>query len=201
MVPLAASAGFVAILLEKRSIQFASAYVASHMNALRSILWEYPDGAPVKLLGDRHWLKLQAAWFAAVQATIIDPALDRGELVIADSWFYKLIARFAVKGPEQAAEATACFSLIRRPSVVFFLDVPATIAVERKVATTPAECGTFDHVSGAPREAFVTYQTRVHEELRRLCHTLGWCSVELRGSPRAIAEACIANLVQRSRIS
>jgi thymidylate kinase len=181
--------GLVDHVVKKAS--FGDAFVEGHTAKLRSLLWDFGPDDPMQLLGDRHWMLLQASWFAVVEERRVRPALARGATVVVDNWFFKLMARFGLKSAATRVEVEACFAHFRQPDVVFHLDVPPEVAVDRKKRFSPAECGMFDGEPTLGPESFLRYQGRVAVEMRRMAAARGWHTLRPGdATPTEIALEC-----------
>lgn len=62
------------------------AYASAHMAPLRELIWDAPPDAPYLELGDEHWVLLQAAWYSSFTRCAVNPLLDAGNIVVADTW-------------------------------------------------------------------------------------------------------------------
>lgn len=154
--------------IDKNSPPVPTGYTEFHMARIREILWEYPDGAPLEQLGDRHWLNLITAWFHATDHAAIRPLIESGTHCITDGWYYKYLARFLLKESVLAADAIAAFTTIRKPDAVIFLDVDPVIAAKRKGAFRLSESGAYDGGDNDRLNSFIAYQNRVRSSYQ-LC--------------------------------
>ncbi|MFB5760585.1 dTMP kinase [Paenibacillus medicaginis] len=95
----------------------------------------------------------------------IRPALERESYVIADRWYYTAFTRDVVRGiPLDYVQQAYQFA--RKPDVVFFIDIPVEIALERHYKTKTY----FGYNSGTDiwpeltaEEAFKTYFSALKE--------------------------------------
>ncbi|MGJ5199644.1 dTMP kinase [Bradyrhizobium sp. HKCCYLRH1030] len=181
---------------------FDQPYVQAHMAAIGAALWEQQGlSGPRNLLGDRHWVYLSAAWFEIIDQHLVRPALQRGELVLFDSWCQKLLARFQLKGDAIAEEATRAFAALTRPKFTVLLDVSPEIAARRKTTFGFAESGNFDGFSGATRENFIAYQSLVRSNLLAMAEAEDWSVIPVDGAePRDLADLVIELLIRRGWI-
>ena len=170
-------------LLDRRTAGAAAdGWAAAHLAGLRRLIWEYPPGVATSQLGFGHWSRLLGAWFAAVDAVVLRPALDRGGVVVADSWWPKFAARFAVTvGP---AAAAAVFDGVSAPDAVVWLDVPPEVAVRRRTELRGTEDGEW---TGTP--GFLAYQGQVREAYAALAAAHGWLRVPAGPPGDVLAEA------------
>lgn len=67
------------------------------MAALRALIWDEPPDAPFLELGDEHWVLLQAAWYSCFAQCVVVPLLRTGNVVIADTWGEKFLAKLALR--------------------------------------------------------------------------------------------------------
>lgn len=187
--------------MEKKDVSFGTAYVQRHMAALKSVLWEYAPDDPLQELGDRHWLHLQASWFAALDHCRIRPANESGAVVVLDNWYFKIMARFLLKPHFEAREVMHAFAALTRPDFVFLLDLPAGTALRRKRQVSSAECGLLDGFSGRGSESFVSYQEKVREQMVKMGRERGWTVLDANQPPDALAERCVTLIRERMRAS
>lgn len=75
---------------------------------------------------------LYAADFAERLEEVINPALSSGKTVICDRYFYTAIARDTTLGVEEDY-VKSIYSLAPKPDVIFYLDIPPKMALERLV--------------------------------------------------------------------
>lgn len=167
--------GLPVMLVDRTTAPAAAGdYPGAHLRGLRELIWEYPDDAQTSLLGFDHWAHLLASWFAAVDHTVVRPALERGGWVVADPWYYKFAARFALGvGLEQAL---AAFTGISTPASVVWLDVDPEVCASRRTGLRATETGEWQ---GRDRDlsGFVEYQAGVRRQYGALAASLGWHAV------------------------
>ncbi|TDB91381.1 hypothetical protein E1264_01760 [Actinomadura sp. KC216] len=162
-----------ALLLDRHTATAGlSGYLADHLAGLRRLIWEYPPGAVTSDLGFHHWTGLIGAWFHGLDHLVVRPALDAGRPVVADSWFYKFTARFALTaGHSDAGEPFVGVSV---PDLVIWLDVPPETCADRRPDARATERGEWQGLADEP-DAFTTYQHRVRGAYRRLAAAHQWC--------------------------
>lgn len=153
-------------------------FVAGRLRAMAELLWERDAPEPRNLLSDRHWIYLSAAWFQIVDAHCLRPALSRADVVVADSWYHKLLARFMLKGEMLFEEARRCYASLSQPTLVCLLDVTPEEAAARKQRFGYSETGNFDGLSGVTCGNFLVYQGRVRKALSALARDEKWIKVD-----------------------
>ncbi|MEX1159063.1 MAG: dTMP kinase [Thermomicrobiales bacterium] len=113
-----------------------------------------------------------AADFADRVANVIVPALEQGEVVVADRYIYTAFARDVARGADRNWLATL-YRFAPRPDVVFYLRVPPDVTQQR-VPSVPVkaldryEAGLDLGLSADPTLSFKLYQQRVFDEFERL---------------------------------
>jgi thymidylate kinase len=160
-------AGRKVIYWDKREDSFQDAFVKEQMATIKKALWDYPKDADISVLGDMHWLCMLGAWFNAVDEVLIKPAIDAGNLVILDGWYYKFAARYRLKPNFYDVIIDNMFSQLTKPQSVIFLHVDPVEAGARKANNlSPSECGVHDapHLVSVAR--FVSYQTLIQNALK-----------------------------------
>jgi thymidylate kinase len=63
------------------------AYVRSMLEVLRG---------PRHLLTHKQWLHLTSVWYGLIDRHLVRPALQRPQIVIADTWYHKPMVRFGL---------------------------------------------------------------------------------------------------------
>jgi dTMP kinase len=97
------------------------------------------------------------------------PALHSDFVVLADRYFYTLIARAAVRGIERGY-LHGLYAMALRPDLTFWLDVSPEAAFEREFRKSHAisywESGRDMSLSNDLFQSFIRYQARVRKEFR-----------------------------------
>ena len=90
---------------------------------------------------------------------MILPAINRGEIVLSDRYFYSCLANLCARGYEEEGWIYEISEAIPRPDIAFFLDVPVEVAMAR-VRARPEE-----------RDRYVdeALQYRLRMEYREIC--------------------------------
>lgn len=94
---------------------------------------------------------------------IILPALESGNIVISDRYFYSCLANLRARGYEEDGWIYEISEAIPRPDIAIFLNVPPHIAISR-VRQRPDE---------KDRYIDVALQYRLSSEYRNICETNG----------------------------
>lgn len=138
----------------------------------------------------------------------VRPALERGQLVIADSWAVKRVVKNAlelarVRPDEEGVEQwlAALFAPALREHACLFLNPPVELAAARKAGeATPWEVG-LDAGDRDEHAAFVAYQGRVGSALDALADRLGWRRLDVTAgaTPDAVAAAALTVLAADPR--
>jgi thymidylate kinase len=179
-----AGRGQHATLVDRRTAPGAAGgYPGSHLHALRQLIWEYPQGARTSLLGFGHWSRLLASWFAAVDHTVVRPALEGGGWVVADPWYYKFAARFALS--VGLDDALALFAGTSTPGAVVWLDVAPEECASRRTDPRRTESGEWQGGEG-----FVRYQRAVRSQYVTLAAANGWCVVTAPDAHALVDKLC-----------
>jgi dTMP kinase len=125
-------------------------------------------------LGEIHCILVNASYYALLDTCVITPALRRGDLVLVDGWFYKLVARVLHNRADSPRDALPYFCGIRVPDKVVLLDVPAEVAVTRIDRFTGGETGVNNFGKPGSPEEFIAYQRVIGASLRNLASRHGW---------------------------
>ena len=184
--------GVDAVLASQKTLDFADPFVRSHMTTLKRMLWDYPTDANISLPGDRHWLHLLSAWYAALDAAVVRPRLESGQWVICDGWVYKYLARFALKPHIGEAFAEQCFAGLTTPDAVYYLDIDPQTSFARRTRFRPTELGAYDDVRGEPEASYIVYQSRVRDVYARYRREANWRRLDAgRQSPDELVDAVL----------
>lgn len=114
-----------------------------------------------------------AADFADRVANVIVPALERGEVVVADRYVYTAFARDMARGANRAWVETL-YRFAPPPDVVFYLRVTPDVTAGR-IPSIPIkaldvyEFGLDLGLSSDPVESFQIYQQRIFDQFERIC--------------------------------
>ncbi len=95
-------------------------------------------------------------------------------MVLADRYYYTLIARAAVRGIDRKY-LSGIYSAAPEPDLTFFLDVSPQVAFEREFKKSQAisfwEAGRDLNISPDLYESFTVYHKRIRKEFDRLAKT------------------------------
>ncbi|HEY1619525.1 MAG TPA: AAA family ATPase [Streptosporangiaceae bacterium] len=166
------AAGRPAVLVDRRSAPaLAGGYPGEHLAGLARLIWDYPPDARTSELGFCHWSRLLAAWFHAVSEVVVGPALAGGATVIADSWWHKFAARFALT--VGLSQARAVFDGATVPDQVLWLDVPPQVCAQRRTALRATERGEWQGLRDCD-DGYLRYQRQVRAVLESMATAGGW---------------------------
>ncbi|MCG3174338.1 MAG: Thymidylate kinase [Myxococcota bacterium] len=122
----------------------------------------------------------------------IIPALRAGLIVLADRYFFSLVARAAVRGIARGY-LEKIYGMTIRPDMTFRLKVPPQIAFEREFRKNQMisfwESGRDMHLSDSLYESFVSYQSKIAGELDVLSKKYGFIEISAEGSIPRVNEA------------
>ncbi|MGH9711599.1 MAG: dTMP kinase, partial [Candidatus Acidiferrales bacterium] len=108
------------------------------------------------------------------------PALRSGMIVLADRYYYTLIARAVVRGLDHEY-LHRIYELALPPDLTFFLNVRPQIAFEREFQKSPAisfwEAGRDLHLSDDLYDSFISYQTMLRKEFVNLAKHHGFAAL------------------------
>jgi dTMP kinase len=113
-----------------------------------------------------------AADFADRVANVIVPALQRGEVVVADRYMYTAFARDAARGANPDW-LTNLYRFAPEPDVVFYLRVPPNVTAAREPSVPYKALDIYEFgldlgLSRDPDQSFRLYQQRIFDEFERL---------------------------------
>lgn len=90
---------------------------------------------------------------------VIRPALQQGEIVLSDRYFYSCLANLRARGYEEDQWIYEISQSIIQPDIAFFFDIPVEKAVDR-VRKRPTECN---------RYIDLELQYRLLDQYRTIC--------------------------------
>ncbi|GHJ16152.1 thymidylate kinase [Micromonospora sp. AKA38] len=143
-------------------------------------------------LGAVHWALIRASYYALVDRFVVGPALERGEVTVADGWYHKFIARVTAAGHADDPQAVrSIFAPVRSPDTVLLLDTAPEVAADRKKDINDAEYGPTRRGEGS-RSVFARYQRQVRGELLRMADPRVWQVIPTDDlGPGRVAAACL----------
>jgi len=171
--------GLPSVLVDKHTTRVpGSQDLSEYLDQVNAVIYRRkPSVGPA--CGDHYWLFALAAWYALLDRLIIRPALHRGEVVVMDNSYSKIVARYAAGGEIPSELVDGVFGHLRQPDLVLFLDLPPAEALRRKGDFTSLEAG---H-SGTTASHFVDYQERVIDEFRSLMRSGRWEHIAVADRP------------------
>lgn len=125
---------------------------------------------------------LYAADFADRVANVVIPALERGELVLADRYVYTAFARDAARGADHAWLRTL-YNFAPRPDIVLYLAVTPSVRLQREPSAAIKSRDIYEFgldlgLSSDPERSFEIYQQQVYDEFGRLADEFGLTTVD-----------------------
>jgi thymidylate kinase len=142
------------------------------MTSVAGLLWPKVDTSFDHLLPAEYWLYLQATWYTLGSRFVIDPKLQRGEVLLADGWYYKFYAKLRLRG-FSSGFLDAVFQAVTEPALVLLLD-PEVEAVWGRKQFRLTELGLHDDYERLGRDSFIDYQSRVRRMLLEVAARWGW---------------------------
>ncbi|NEJ25999.1 hypothetical protein GR247_39035 [Rhizobium leguminosarum] len=187
--------GVDAILIAPKRPRIRESALAGYMQRFASILWETGEDENREVFSTDHWLRLSSAWYEIVDTAVIQPALDSHDIVILDTWYHKLIARFSLKPGIESVSLDETYKRLTRPDMTMFLDIEPAQAVQRKKIFGPSECGNLDGLRGQTAENFIAYQSRVRQSYLGLARRHNWFVVDAGGLSADEVAAHVVNSI------
>jgi Thymidylate kinase len=186
--------GISAIAVDKRRPELPAGYAHEHLAVLADRLWTTSVGAPIHVLGELHWIYLNAAYFCALWQTTVAPAANQGHVVVVDNWINKFAVRVSTNGQHALGEVLKLINEVPKPDQVFFLDVEPVIAAARRSHFSAHEQGSLRDAF-AERRDFVAYQTDVRAMLASLADHCGWHRIAPGTRPAGEVASEIADVI------
>jgi thymidylate kinase len=177
------------VFVSRRQVSATSDYSAKLMEQLATVLWHSGDAPD---LPDAFWVAVQAAWFTAHAATVLEPLLAVGYDVIVDGWVYKFFSKLLLQGHTQH-DLEVIFGRVRMPDAVVLLTADVGALYDRRSAQFRlAELGMHAGYPALGRATFVEYQQRGLDNLLTFAAQRSWSTVPL--DPDATIEDSLAAL-------
>lgn len=180
-------AGHAVSLIRKGHLAEDHPEVAARFSAIGRGRWNAALDAETIALGELPWILYNASYYAALDSALVTPARAEGAVVIVDGWYYKYALRAGTVGARPYDQVTAYFAEVRRPDIVFLLDLAPEVALSRMGALTENETGNATGDDSAPAEAFMRFQAGIRGRYRELAREHGWHPVPADGTTGAVA--------------
>lgn len=130
---------------------------------------------------------------------LVRPALDLGQDVVLDSYYFKLLAKERLLGFAQPALESLCLEL-PQPDALILIDTPPELSWSRKAG----ELSSYEHFGAPTRSNYLAFQEGIDAALRDAAHTLPSAVLDGRQLPSALladALEAIDVLTERRRAS
>jgi dTMP kinase len=179
--------GLDAVAIQKKQVEgYSHPFVERAMRHLRAMLWDAAPDDPVAMLEESSWTLLHTLWYEVMQAHLLAPLLARHDVVVADGWSYKFLARHRVHRPDQAARTAVVMDNVRDADMVLLLDVPPEECWARRPEFRPSELGAHaapgTSAGASARDQFVTYQGQVSAQFHAMAAAgRHWRTIEAAG--------------------
>lgn len=167
------------VWLSRKQPTLTCAYTHQLMLRLAQVLWELGSD-PV--LPDRFWAEVQAAWFTAYSATVLEPLLEAGFDIVVDGWIGRISTHLLTQGGHTPADLETLFAQVRRPDRTVLVDVDPSITWQREHTDKPTDLGMHTGTgNGDPQQDHHAYQWRTLQALRAAAATHGWHVLPVEG--------------------
>jgi dTMP kinase len=165
--------------LEKKQTEYSSPYLTNFMTNFKGLLWDSKNTDPVTEIPDEGWLFMHALWYRIIAEHLINPLLESNQIVLIDSWYYKILARFLLKEKFDDSLTYKVFDSLPRGDYVFMLDAHPEVCWKRRNNFKQSELGGHDFYEGTPYLRFTEYQSKVREQLLKLSQkNKGWFVID-----------------------
>lgn len=139
-----------------------------------------------------------AADFADRIANVVMPALERGDIVVADRYVYTAFARDAARGADPVW-LRKLYDFAPQPDAVFYLAVPPAVRLQREPSAVVKtrdiyEFGLDLGLTSDPTRSFEMYQQRVYDEFGKLVEEFCLTSMDGDQPVKAIQKEMQATL-------
>jgi thymidylate kinase len=152
------------------------------MSLLAEVLWPSDLGQESRdPFGKKFWILTMAAWYSAMHHNRLSALLNKGDSLIIDSWYYRLIVKMAIAGldPKWMNEL---FKDILVPSIVILLDIEPDLAWRRTEASQKNfklfETGSWHIEEEDDFSRYCKWQGQVRSELLKMAKEQDWYIIE-----------------------
>jgi hypothetical protein len=130
---------------------------------------------------------------------VVTPLVQAGNVVIADTWGYKFLAKLRLRPPGVIGFdwARGIFAALRQPDLIVHLRADPRRAAARKPSVSGSETG--GGGSGAPqlsRASFEAYQRRLDQVLEGLAGQGGWVNLDVSALSPGEAGTALADIIR-----
>lgn len=155
--------GYDAEFVSKKSVSLEGEE-QGHFENISSNLWPKSFSQDQRKFGDHYFLFLMAAILDLVCTQKFLKAGSK-KIFISDGWYYKTKARFLMRENVSFSLTDSIFEHIRKPDLVFFIDLPIEAILDRKESISNAEAGFNDGYAGDRENCFLCYQNKIRKKL------------------------------------
>lgn len=184
-------------LAEHNRYRASTPFADSQMLGLRRLQLASVESSGYAQLSELHWILLKGSYYSLADQHVITPALQSGQIVVADGWFYKFAARIASSGATSVTEVLRYYRDIRHPNHVFLLDVEPRLAAARLGTFNSGELGPANVSTMQPAVAFAEFQSAVRANLLSFAASHEWVTVLTSHRSAAQTAALIKDRVER----
>lgn len=127
------------------------------------------------------------------------PLLHAGYLVLCDRYIYTAFARDGVRGCDKTWLKNL-YSFAPKPDIVFFFDVPLSIALDRILAGRPSlkfhEAGMDLELSDDIEDSFKLFQGLIYDQYKKLKKEYGFFTIDGTKAPEA-QQMLVRDVIQK----
>ena len=116
-----------------------------------------------------YWLFLFSIWLETLDCNWIQDKLNEYQIVIVDSWYYKILARFLTKRRKECEKFKHFFDKVTKGDNVFMIDCKPEICWNRRKVFYQTELG-FEIKAEDKRSHFISFQSKVRRILLDFSH-------------------------------
>lgn len=167
--------GWRVVPVDHKKLEYdRTTFLGKKLYSLQSAIWGHVENEALGQLPTMCWIYMLATWYILVSKHFVEPLRGSGEIVIADSWMYKRIARFSLKKDIDIDHLMRCFTNISAPDVTFLMDVSPNETWKRRKSYPPKDLGVFDGFTSPPAKSYFVYQQAIREKLQEYAKEGGW---------------------------
>lgn len=190
------ASGRLVCLAEHNRYRARTPFADSHLQGLRSLQAASSESFGYVEVSELHWILLKASYYSLADQHVITPALEAGQIVVADGWYFKFAARIASNGTMSMAEVVRHYGDVSQPSLVFLLDIEPGVAADRLGTFNCGELGRANVGTTQPAVAFTEFQSAVRAELLGFASSHGWVIVPVSRRSARQAAALIKEQIE-----
>lgn len=169
-------------------------FIGKKLELLDKLIWANKNDDPINDIPTSSWVYLLSTWYELISENYIDKYINKGYIVIADSWIYKQIARYNLRGHLSEEFLFKHFENVFPSDITIFINVKSDKVWNRRSDHLLKDYGYFDGFAHPNYSSYEAYQNKINLELAKYGRQMGWEIVDGNNSIEAVFYAYISKL-------